>query len=72
MLSSNVKTHITNLKINKQINSRVDVSLSSTIGGSLEQKQEMNINLKINKNFSLEGVYEVKPNEDDHGGHQTK
>jgi translocation and assembly module TamB len=55
----------TKIKINKQINSRVDVSLSSTIGGSLEQKQEMNINLKINKNFSLEGVYEVKPTEEE-------
>lgn len=55
----------TKIKINKQINNRVDVSLSSTIGGSLEQKQEMNINLKINKNFSLEGVYEVKPTEEE-------
>lgn len=55
----------TKIKINKQINKRVDVSLSSTIGGSLEQKQEMNINLNINKNFSLEGVYEVKPTEDE-------
>lgn len=55
----------TKVKINKQINNRVDVSLSSTIGGSLEQKQEMNINFNINKNFSLEGVYEVKPTEDE-------
>lgn len=55
----------TKIKINKQINKRVDVSLSSTIGGSLEQKQEMNINLKINKNFSLEGIYEVKPTEEE-------
>lgn len=55
----------TKIKINKKINNRVDVSLSSTIGGSLEQKQEMNINLNINKNFSLEGIYEVKPTEDE-------
>ena len=55
----------TKVKINKKINNRVDVSLSSTVGGSLEQKQEMNINFNINKNFSLEGVYEVKPTEDD-------
>ena len=55
----------TKIKINKQINRRVDVSLSSTVGGSLEQKQEMNINLNINRNFSLEGVYEVKPTEDE-------
>ncbi len=55
----------TKIKINKQINRRVDVSLSSTVGGSIEQKQEMNINLNINRNFSLEGVYEVKPTEDE-------
>ena len=55
----------TKIKINKQINNRVDVSLSSTIGGSLEQKQEMNINFKFNKNFSLEGIYEVKPTEEE-------
>ena len=57
----------TKIKINKQINDRVDVSVSSTVGGSLEQKQEMNINYIINKKFSLEGVYEVKPNEDENG-----
>ncbi|AUN96653.1 hypothetical protein C0V70_00725 [Bacteriovorax stolpii] len=62
--SSRLKS-ATKVKINKQINNRVDVSLSSTIGGSLEQKQEMNINFNINKNFSLEGVYEVKPTEDE-------
>lgn len=55
----------TKIKINKKISNKIDVSLSSTIGGSLEQKQEMNINLKINKNFSLEGVYEVKPTEEE-------
>ncbi|MBC7713918.1 MAG: translocation/assembly module TamB domain-containing protein [Rhizobacter sp.] len=54
----------TKIKINKQINSRVDVSLSSTVGGSIEQSQQMNINFNINKNFSLEGIYEVKPTED--------
>ncbi len=55
----------TKIKINKKINNRVDVSLSSTIGGSLEQKQEMNINLKINKSFSLEGIYEMKTTEEE-------
>lgn len=57
----------TKIKINKKINEKVDFSVSSTVGGSLEQKQEMNINFNINKNFSIEGVYEVKPNEDENG-----
>jgi translocation and assembly module TamB len=54
----------TKIKVNKQIGKQVDVSLSSTVGGSLEQKQEVNINYNFNKNLSLEGVYEVKPSED--------
>ena len=53
----------TKIKINKQVTNKVDVSLSSTVGGSLEQKQEMNVNFNINKNLSVEGVYEMKPTE---------
>jgi translocation and assembly module TamB len=61
--SSRLKSS-TKIKVNKQINKQVDVSLSSTVGGTLEQKQEVNINYNFNKSFSLEGVYEVKPSED--------
>lgn len=50
----------TKVKIQKNISEKVDLSLSSTIGGSLEQKQEMNLNFNINKNLSVEGVYELK------------
>jgi len=53
----------TKIKINKQVTNKVDVSLSSTVGGSLEQKQEMNVNFNINKHLSVEGVYEMKPTE---------
>ncbi len=63
-VSSRLKS-ATKIKVNKKINNKVDVSLSSTVGGSLEQKQEMNINLNINKYFTLEGVYELKPTEDE-------
>ena len=62
--TSKLKT-ATKIKIKKQINKLIDVSLSSTVGGSIEQTQEMNINFNINKNFSLEGVYEVKPSEEE-------
>jgi translocation and assembly module TamB len=54
----------TKFKINKQINKSVDVSVSSTVGGSIEQTQEMNINYNYNRHFSLEGIYEVKPSEE--------
>lgn len=62
--SSKLKS-ATKIKINKQITKQVDVSVSSTVGGSIEQTQEMNINYNINKKFSIEGVYEVKPSEDE-------
>lgn len=61
--SSKLKSS-TKIKVNKQISKQIDVSLSSTVGGSLEQKQEVNVNYNFNKNLSLEGVYEVKPSED--------
>lgn len=61
--SSKLKSS-TKIKVNKQISKKVDVSLSSTVGGSLEQKQEVNVNYNFSKNLSLEGVYEVKPAED--------
>lgn len=62
--SSKLKS-ATKIKIKKQINKSVDVSVSSTVGGSIEQTQEMNINYNINKKFSIEGVYEVKPSEEE-------
>lgn len=62
--SSKLKS-ATKIKINKQINKAVDVSVSSTVGGSIEQTQEMNVNYNINKKFSIEGVYEVKPSEEE-------
>jgi translocation and assembly module TamB len=55
----------TKIKLQKHINKMVDVSVSSTVGGSIEQTQEMNVNFNINKNFSIEGVYEVKPAEEE-------
>jgi translocation and assembly module TamB len=61
--SSKLKS-ATKIKITKPINKSVDVSVSSTVGGSIEQTQEVNINYNINKKFSLDGIYEVKPMEE--------
>lgn len=46
------------IRLQKRIK-KVDLSFSSTIGGSIEQKQEMNINYNINKDVSIQGVYEI-------------
>jgi translocation and assembly module TamB len=62
--SSKLKS-ATKIKINKKINNIVDVGVSSTVGGSIEPKQEMNANIKVNNNLSVEGVYEIKPTEDE-------
>ncbi len=52
------------LKVQKRINKKMNLSLSSTVGGSVDQSQEMNLNYKINKSWSLEGVYEVRSNDE--------
>ncbi len=61
--STRVKS-ATKIKVQKKISDKVDLSVSSTVGGSVEQKQEMNINFQINKKLSVEGIYEVKSNEE--------
>ena len=40
------------------------MSVSSTLGGTVEQTQEMNINYKVNGNFSLEGIYQKQAGEE--------
>ena len=62
--SSRYKT-ATKIKLEKKVSKNVDLSLASTVGGSAEQKQEMNINYNVIKNVSLEGVYEINSSSED-------
>jgi translocation and assembly module TamB len=55
----------TKIKIRKKVNETVDLAVSSTFGGSVEQKQEMNLDINIHRNVSVQGVYEVKTSEDE-------
>ena len=48
----------TTVEVKKQISDDVNLSVSSTVGGSVGQKQSMSINLNVDKRFSVEGVYE--------------
>ena len=57
--SSKVKSS-TKIKIKKKLTEKLDLSVSSTLGGSMDPTQEMNLDLKIDSNISLEGVYEIK------------
>lgn len=52
------------LKVQKRVSKKMNLSLSSTVGGSVDQSQEMNLNYKINRSWSLEGVYEVRSNDE--------
>ena len=64
--SSRLKSS-TKIKLDKKITNKVDLSVSSTVGGSLEQKQEMNLNFNIDRNWSVEGVYEFKATDSEEG-----
>ena len=55
----------TKIKVQKKLLKKVDVSFSSTVGGTVEETKEMNVNYNINKNFSLEGVYELRSVEEE-------
>ncbi len=55
----------TKIKIKKKLSKKVDMAVSSTFGGTLEEKQEMNINYNLNEIMSLEGVYEIKSTQED-------
>lgn len=63
--STNKFRSSTRIRLQKKVSEKVDLSVSSTVGGSLEQRQEMNINYRINNRWSVEGVYELKSTEDE-------
>ena len=64
--SSKVRSS-TKIKLKKKLTDKIDLSISSTLGGSLEPTQEMNLDLKIDSNISLEGVYEIKSSTESDG-----
>lgn len=54
----------TKVEVQKRLNEAMSLSVSSTVGGAIGQRQSMNLNYKINDTMSLEGVYQTKTNED--------
>lgn len=53
----------TKIELKKRLSEAMTLSVSSTMGGSLGQRQSMNLNYGISKNFQLEGVAEQKTNQ---------
>ena len=61
----------TKIRLERKISKNVDMSFSSTLGTDTQNTQEMNIDYKINRNWSVQGVYEIKntdPNQANESG----
>lgn len=52
----------TNIEVKKRLSEAMSLSVSSTVGGSIGQRQKMNLNYGLSKNVQLEGVYELRTN----------
>ncbi|MBL7665532.1 MAG: translocation/assembly module TamB domain-containing protein [Bacteriovoracaceae bacterium] len=50
----------TKIEVQKKLSEALNLSVSSTLGGGVGQRQSMNLNYKINDKYSVEGVYESK------------
>lgn len=52
----------TKIELKKRLDEALNLSVSSTMGGSIGQRQSMNLNYSVNKKVQLEGVYELRTN----------
>lgn len=55
----------TKIQLKKKISDKIDVSFSSTVGGSSTPEQEMNLNYNIKRDIKLEGIYERRSTKED-------
>lgn len=58
----------TKLRVQSQLGKKTSVSFSSTLGGEVEQRQQMNVNYDFNRAWSVEGVYELKSSVEENQG----
>jgi translocation and assembly module TamB len=52
----------TKIELKKRLDEALTLSVSSTMGGSIGQRQSMNLTYSLNKKVQLEGVYELRTN----------
>jgi translocation and assembly module TamB len=52
----------TKIELKKRLDEALTLSVSSTMGGSIGQRQSMNLTYSVNKKVQLEGVYELRTN----------
>ena len=58
----------TTIEVKKKLNDAMNLSVTSTVGGGIGQKQSMNLNYNISEKLSFEGVYETRTSDE---GEQT-
>lgn len=54
----------TKIELRKRLDEALSLSVSSTMGGNIGQRQSMNLNYSLNKKVQLEGVYELRTNDE--------
>lgn len=54
----------TKIELKKRLDEAMTLSVSSTMGGSIGQRQSMNLNYGFSNNVQFEGVYEIRTNDE--------
>ncbi len=54
----------TNIEVKKRLSEAMNLSVSSTVGGSIGQRQRMTLNYGLSRSVELEGIYELRTNAD--------
>jgi translocation and assembly module TamB len=54
----------TKIELKKRLDEALTLSVSSTMGGTIGSRQSMNLNYGINRNIQVEGVFELRTNEE--------
>lgn len=54
----------TKIELKKRLDEALSLSVSSTMGGTIGQRQSMNLNYSVSKKVQLEGIYEIRTNVD--------
>ena len=52
----------TKIELKKRLDEALNLSVSSTMGGSIGQRQSMNLNYSLSKKVQVEGIYELRTN----------
>jgi translocation and assembly module TamB len=57
-------TSSTKIELTKKVGDAMSLSVSSTVGGNSQKKQSINLNYDLNKNVSVQGIYESRQDDE--------